>query len=181
MTKRELNEEYFNWMYRLVFKNEKRRSYRKLLKYLNSVEFTYILDFDSNRAEDGMDLRYRFGYEHDYNGPMIAAYLDDRPCSVLEMMVALANRCEEQIMDDPHAGCRRGQWFFSMLASLGLSNMNDENFVRSDAEEIVSRFLSRQYARNGEGGLFTVNSQHDMRNAEIWYQLNWYLDSILLY
>lgn len=179
MTKRELNEEYFNWMYQLVFANEKRRSYRKLLKYLNSVEFTYILDFDSNRAEDGMDLRYRFGYEHDYNGPMIAAYLDDRPCSVLEMMVALANRCEEQIMDDPHAGCRRGQWFFSMLASLGLSGMNDENFVRSDAEKIVSRFLSRQYARNGEGGLFTVNSRHDMRSVEIWYQLNWYLDSIL--
>lgn len=179
MTKRELNEEYFNWMYQLVFANEKRRSYRKLLKYLNSVEFTYILDFDSNRAEDGMDLRYRFGYEHDYNGPMIAAYLDDRPCSVLEMMVALANRCEEQIMDDPHAGCRRSQWFFDMLASLGLSGMNDENFVKSDAEEIVSRFLSRQYARNGEGGLFTVNSRHDMRNAEIWYQLNWYLDSIL--
>ncbi len=179
MTKRELNEEYFNWMYQLVFANEKRRSYRKLLKYLNSVEFTYILDFDSNRAEDGMDLRYRFGYEHDYNGPMIAAYLDDRPCSVLEMMVALANRCEEQIMDDPHAGCRRGQWFFSMLASLGLSGMNDENFVRSDAEGIVSRFLSRQYARNGEGGLFTVNSRHDMRSVEIWYQLNWYLDSIL--
>lgn len=179
MTKRELNEEYFNWMYQLVFANEKRRSYRKLLKYLNSVEFTYILDFDSNRAEDGMDLRYRFGYEHDYNGPMIAAYLDDRPCSILEMMVALANRCEEQIMDDPHAGCRRGQWFFSMLASLGLSGMNDENFVKSDAEEIVSRFLSRQYKRNGEGGLFTVNSRHDMRNVEIWYQLNWYLDSIL--
>lgn len=179
MAKRELNEEYFNWMYQLVFANEKRRSYRKLLKYLNSVEFTYILDFDSNRAEDGMDLRYRFGYEHDYNGPMIAAYLDDRPCSVLEMMVALANRCEEQIMDDPHAGCRRGQWFFSMLASLGLSGMNDENFVRSDAEKIVSRFLSRQYARNGEGGLFTVNSRHDMRSVEIWYQLNWYLDSIL--
>lgn len=179
MTKRELNEEYFNWMYQLVFANEKRRSYRKLLKYLNSVEFTYILDFDSNRAEDGMDLRYRFGYEHDYNGPMIAAYLDDRPCSVLEMIVALANRCEEQIMDDPHAGCRRGQWFFSMLASLGLSGMNDENFVRSDAEKIVSRFLSRQYARNGEGGLFTVNSRHDMRSVEIWYQLNWYLDSIL--
>lgn len=179
MTRSELNEEYFRWMYQLVFANEKRRSYRKLLKYLNSVEFTYILDFDSNRAEDGMDLRYRFGYEHNYNGPMIAAYLDDRPCSVLEMMVALANRCEEQIMDDPHAGCRRGQWFFSMLASLGLSGMNDENFVRSDAEEIVSRFLSRQYARNGDGGLFTVNSRHDMRNAEIWYQLNWYLDSIL--
>ena len=179
MTRSELNREYFNWMYQLVFTNEKRRSYRKLLKYLHSVEFTYILDLDANRAEDGMDLRYRFGYEHDYSGPMIAAYLDDRPCSVLEMMVALANRCEEQIMDDPHVGCRRGQWFFSMLASLGLFSMDDSNFNESEAEQIVTRFLCRKYAANGEGGLFTVNGRHDMRNAEIWYQLNWYLDSIL--
>lgn len=178
MTRSELNEEYFNWMYQLVCQGEKRRSYRKLLHYLHSVEFTYTLDMDANRAEDGIDLRYRFGYEFEYPGPMIAAFLDDRPCSVLEMMVALANRCEEQIMDDPHAGCRRSQWFFDMLASLGLSDMDDHNYG-ARAERIIARFLSRQYARNGAGGLFTVNSRHDMRNAEIWYQLNWYLDSIL--
>lgn len=179
MTRSELNKEYFNWMYQLVCRDERRRSYRELLEYLHAVEFTYILDMDANRAEDGIDLRYRFGYEQGYDDPMIAAFLDDRPCSVLEMMVALANRCEEQIMDDPHAGCRRGQWFFDMLASLGLSDMDDNNFSLEAAEDIVARFLSRQYARNGAGGLFTVDCRHDMRKAEIWYQLNWYLDSIL--
>ena len=178
MTRSELNEEYFNWMYRLVCKDG-RRSYDRLLRYLHSVEFTYILDMDANRAEDGMDLRYRFGYENAYNGPMIAAYLDNRPCSVLEMMVALANRCEEQFMEDPHAGCRRGQWFFDMLASLGLSDMDDAHFRRSYVETVVAKFLSRQYDRNGAGGLFTVNNRPDLRKAEIWYQLNWYLDSIL--
>ena len=40
-----------------------RLSYRKLLEYLHTIEFTYILVMDSNRAEDGTDLRYRFAYE----------------------------------------------------------------------------------------------------------------------
>ena len=43
---------------------------------------------------------------------MISAYLDNKTCSVLEMMIALAIRCEEHIMDDPDVGNRTGQWFW---------------------------------------------------------------------
>ena len=43
-----------------------------------------------------------------------------RPCSVLEMMIALSMRCEEQIMDDPDIGNRTGQWFWDMIDNLGL-------------------------------------------------------------
>ena len=67
MTKNELNDAYFNWMYQLVFdgRYSKRLSYRKLLRELHRIEFTYIIPMDGNRAEDGVDLRYRFGYETD--------------------------------------------------------------------------------------------------------------------
>ena len=41
------------------------------------------------------------------------------------MMIALAIRCEEHIMDDPDAGDRTGQWFWSMLVSLGLGSMDE--------------------------------------------------------
>lgn len=51
---------------------------------------------------------------------MIASYLDNRPCSVLEMIIALAIRLEEHIMDDPDIGNRTGQWFWDMIVSLGL-------------------------------------------------------------
>lgn len=182
MTKNELNNAYFKWLYRLVCKDNryKRLSYRKLLAYLYEVEFTYSIAMDGNRESDGIDLRYRFGYERGYDQHLIASYLDDSPCSVLEMMVALALRCEEHIMCDPEYGDRTGKWFWDMIKSLGLYFMDDAHFDREVAENFVSRFLNREYKRNGEGGLFTVqNGARDMRTAEIWYQMCWYLNDIL--
>jgi len=78
----------------------RRLSYQKLLRHLHNIDFQYMLPMDGNRAEDGIDLRYRFGYEKEYEGSTIASYLDNSPCSVLEMLIALAFRCEEHIMTD---------------------------------------------------------------------------------
>ncbi len=102
----ELNNRYFGWMCQLVDcgKGHRRPSYRRLLSCLYDVEFTYIIRMDANRAEDGMDLRYRFGYEFGYERSKITESLDKRPCTVLEMLIALAMRCEEHIMDDPEVG-----------------------------------------------------------------------------
>lgn len=183
MTKSKLNNEYFEWLYRTVCdidRYSKKLSYRKLFKYLHSVDFDYILPMDGNRAENGTDLRYRFGYEHGYEGPIIASYLDDRPCSVLEMMIALALHCEERIMCDPDVGDRTGQWFWDMISSLGLVHMSDLYFDRDYASDVIERFLKRDFKRNGEGGLFTVrNVKHDMRTREIWYQMCDYVNEIL--
>ena len=104
---------------------------------MHSVEFVYIIGMDGNRAEDGIDLRYRFGYERKHEGPMVATYLDDRPCSILEMMTALANRCEEHIMDDQDIGDRTGQWFWSMISNLGLGSMTDINFNRDYVDYVL--------------------------------------------
>lgn len=181
MTKSELNNEYLEWMYQLVCDERyaKRPSYRKLFSYLYHIDFTYRIGMDGNRSEDGMDLRYRFGYEKSYKSPMIAAFLDDRPCSVLEMLIALSIRCEE-IMADSDVGDRIGQWFWNMIVNLGLGSMNDSKFDKGYVDEVISKFLDRQYSPTGEGGLFTVrHSRYDMRSVEIWYQMCWYLDEIL--
>lgn len=179
MTKNEINDAYFNWMYQLVFDGgySKRLSYRKLLKALHEIEFTYTIPMDGNRAEDGVDLRYRFGYEKSYDNSMISEYLDNRGCSVLEMMIALAVRCEEHIMDDPDIGNRTGQWFWNMIVNLGLDSMNNSKFNRLHVERVIHKFLDRKYCRNGSGGLFKVNySRHDLRTVEIWYQMCWFLE-----
>ena len=120
MTRDELIDQYFDWMYQLVVDDRySNKSYRKLFARLYDTEFTYTIPMDGNRAEDGIDLRYRFGREQLYSDAMVASCLDDRPCSILEMMIALAIRCEEHIMDDPDAGDRTGQWFWSMLGAWG--------------------------------------------------------------
>lgn len=58
MTKNELNDAYFNWMCQLVFdgRYSKKLSYRRLLKVLHKIEFTYSIPMDGNRAEDGIDV-----------------------------------------------------------------------------------------------------------------------------
>lgn len=179
MTKDELVDRYFDWMYQLVVDDRYSKSYHKLFVRLHDTEFSYTIPMDGNRAEDGIDLRYRFDREHSFPDAMIASFLDDRPCSVLEMMVALAIRCEEHIMDDPDVGDRTGLWFWNMLVNLGLGSMADENFDRYFVDNTLERFLERDYQRNGEGGLFTVNNGRDMRTIEIWYQMNYYLSEVI--
>lgn len=100
--------------------------------------------------------------------------------SLEEMLIALAFRCEEHIMSDPEVGNRMGQWFWSMIVSLGLSHMTDQFFDLENVNNVIFRFMEHQYDRNGNGGLFTIDDcKYDLRTVEIWWQMNWYLDSIL--
>ena len=185
MTLDDLKEEYFEWMCSLVADEVETPnstfSYGKLLGYLHSVDFTYTHPMDGNRAEDGVRLRYLFADNQGYTDYRpIAAALDDRPCSVLEMMLALAIRCEQTIMADDDLGDRTGQWFWNMILSLGLNRMTDSNFDEEYVEEVVDRFLHREYDRDGRGGLYTVeHCPKDMRKLEIWYQMCMYLDEIV--
>ena len=177
MTEESIKTLYFDWINEILFDGKKKPSYRKLLNFLHHVEFDYTLPMDGNRADDGINLRYRFGYEKKIPDYIIANCLDTRPCSVLEMMAALALRCEETIMDDPAYGNRLSRWFKDMLRSLGLDTMSDSYFHRRKAEIVIRRFLNREYDRNGRGGLFTISDGlRDMRSAEIWHQMMWYLD-----
>jgi hypothetical protein len=79
-------------------------------------------------------------------------------------------------MGDQDVGDRTGQWFWGMIMNLGLAAMHDKDFDADYANKAVSRFLSRKYGRDGEGGLFTIqHCPHDLRKIEIWYQMCWYL------
>lgn len=173
-----LINDYFNYLCDWVCgdRYSKAVSYNKLLMHLHSIEFRYSIPRDRNRARDGEDLRYRFATTIGYDD--IPPELDG-PCSVLEMMVALAIRCEETIMDDPAVGNRTGQWFWGMVTNLGLGSMHDTRFDRDLVDERIDIFLDREYEPNGRGGLFTVrNTTEDLRELEIWYQLMRYLNSI---
>lgn len=175
----QIQDEYFEWIIRLVTEGKYagRKSWRKLFRLLHETEFIYILDMDANRADDGIDLRYRFAWERHLDARKVDTAFGDRSCSVLEMMAALALRCEEHIMDDPESGNRTGKWFFEMVESLGLEGMDDEHFDKITAADILVRFMRREYRADGRGGLFTVDDGiHDMRDTEIWYQMMWYLN-----
>lgn len=177
MTRTAIQESYFNWMYDLVCKDRfaEANSFRKLLSYLHSMEFTYIIANDANRADDGVDLRYKFSLQSDI--PNAEARITG-PCSVLEMMIALAIN-EEQVMHDPKIGDRTAYWFWRMVVSLGLGGMTDAIFDRYEVKNAVNRLLKREYTADGRGGLFTIKDcRYDLRDVEIWTQMCYYMDYV---
>lgn len=180
MTDAELERKYFEWLYRLVCDDRyggDRASYRRLLTYLHEEPFHFEnkQPRDSARAYDGIDMRYEFAYRQDIDNRIVASVLDVRPCSMLEMMIALCYRCES-IASDYSKGDRIGQWFWVMLQSLGLAGMNDRDFDERLVRDILDRYANNDFARNGEGGLFTLQtSLNDVRDQEIWWQMCRYL------
>lgn len=173
MNEKYSKQKYFNWLcdqieYRKMTHNNK---YTKLLRYLFNKNFTYIIPLDENRYYDGLDLRQKqFDGDIDILGD----------CSILEMLVALSIRCEDYIMCDDDIGDQTGKWFWLMIFNLNLRSMTDEYFDKIYVDDVIYKFLNRKYDPDGTGGLFRIkNCPHDLREVEIWYQLNWYLDTII--
>lgn len=179
MTREQLNSQYFEWIYDILCW-DKKKSFKMLLCALFNIDFTVILPMDENRAEDGEDLRYRFGRDHEYDDAIITTFLDNRPCSVLEMMAALAIRYEEHIMCDIEYGDRTHIWFWEMIKNLGLAHMSDDHYNQRRVDEAIARFLYRMYDADGTGGIFRIpGCPVDLRNVELWYQGCWYLNTII--
>lgn len=170
----EMAHDYYRWLLDKVHWRDYGH-YERVLLYLFSREFYWVVDMDRNRAEDGLELRETFAMEQGHPFFFWRGYLPEY-CTVLEMMVALAVDCEERIMGDPDLGDRTHIWFWIMMNKLGLDGMTDSRFDENRAYLIVDRMLNRTFSKNGAGGLFgKLSHEGDMREVEWWYQLNYYL------
>lgn len=164
---------YLEWLSSKVIPDvDKRVSYQKLLGALHETKFIWNVDNDGNRAFDGEKLRIIF---EDETGEVCRF---KGACTVLEMMVALAIRCENDIMWDPDVGDRTYIWFWDMIRNLNIDWMDDWAFNQEDFDDVMDIFLSRKYDKDGYGGLFYIaGTSIDMRKIEIWYQMNYWLRS----
>ncbi len=165
-----VTNEYFLWLLNLVntsYINEEK--YSKLLWYLFNREFTWVIPNDENRAIDAIELRYEFSSTY-------GLAVNDGPCSVLEVLIRLANDWEHELTYDFHKGDRTSKWFWIMLDNLGLLDYPDWSFEEDIVDEIVSIWLDRRFEKNGIGSVFPVKSGiRDQRSVEIWLQLQDYV------
>ena len=160
-----------------------RRRYSKLLDYLFETPFTWIINNDVNREMDGLELREEYFDEIGIDNEDRDSELDEHRCSVLEMMIALAERIEYHIMGEP-GDDDPSRWVIEMVENLGLDAFDDEAFDENDVDYIVQKWLHRAFDRDGNGSIFPVKKQgknegkngSDMRRAEIWFQMCKYLE-----
>lgn len=146
--------------------------YSRLMDQLHNTPFTYILDRDVNRASDGIALREEFYREKDDD---IGIYDHRDDCSVLEMLVALACRIDDEYIGDPSLS-RPDLIFWEMVCNLGLDVYDDRHFDSTDVEYIIDRWLDRDFLPDGAGSIFPIsNPRKDQREIEIWSQMNEYL------
>lgn len=163
---------YLDWIYELLGGKEGPCSnYRYLMTTLLTIDFYWLVPDDDNRSDDGRALRNKFcadslEIDHDF------LY---QPCTVLEMMAALAFKIETDIMYDPDMPDRTGEWFYDMLHNLDLYKFTDDiwnNNCKYATINIVTKMLDRDYDFDGFGGLYPLeNAQEDQRNVEIWNQM----------
>ena len=162
---------YFNWLCAKVLRLDNPTpslTYWNLLRHLHNTEFVWLLSGDDNRAEDGRELRRHFLLAAD-----IPNHVEWRalPCSLLEMLVAFAQRAEFQT-SEPSA-----QWFWEFIENLELSVCNDAaHFSEDSVDAVLQQFIWRTYDPSGQGGLFPMrHPKHDQTKTELWYQFSEYL------
>ena len=170
MRNKQLLNNYYLWLLGIVdgagyFIDD----YNKMLWKLFETDFVWLLEMDSNRALDALDLRYE--YVHMYGGHPCREF-EWKDASVLEVLIALANNWEHEITYDSRIGDRTAQWFWLMLKNLGLTEYTNSVYNEEEIDEIVNIWIFRRFEKNGKGSPFPVKSgKGDQKKVEIWYQL----------
>ena len=86
----------------------------------------------------------------------------------------------DKIVGDPEGELDIRHWFWMMLDNLDLSAMTDDKYDRMYVYGRVNLFMNREYEPDGDGNIIYIpDCKDDLRKVEIWWQMCWYLDSIL--
>ena len=161
------NKNYFLWLLdRIKMDGVDLDEHMDLLRFLYEYEFTWLIENDANRASKGLSLRYEYNKNWDPG---------DIPCSVLEMLIALAHDWEHEITYDFQKGDRTAQWFWTMLGNLGLLEPNVEKNDKI-VSHLVGTWLGREFDENGVGSPFPRHdAEKNQKEVEIWMQLQGYV------
>ena len=150
---------YFRWLTDQIDDGSGRvKKYRHLLSDLFDISYKWVIELDSNRAVDGMNLRekYRAGYERDMG------------CSVLEMLIAMCVRFEYSVAAEPGEE-DPSRWFWLILKQLDLDIFTDRNYDSDAVNSILDEFLS--------GQKFIYLGKPGARD-DLWYQIGYLSESI---
>jgi hypothetical protein len=132
-----MNNQYFQWLCDIVCVNTAENSYWLLTKALHRKEFFWTVANDDNRAADGKKLRERFSDEMGYSScdPISG------PCTVFELLIALAERCERMMAGS--CDKKTADWFWKILENIGLDKYTDDSYADTAAPSVAAGISAR--------------------------------------
>lgn len=156
---------------------ESERTYFMLADKLFNSDFYWCLTMDENRVSDAKALRYWFANIGsaftDYDALMA------RPATVLEVLIALADRMDRDVMRGIEYKDRSIKWFWMFIQNLGLDKFTDRNWTVDNAikaSNIIDTWMKREFKPDGKGSPFPLkNPQKDQRTVDLWYQMQAYI------
>lgn len=201
MTIQEVMKRYFDWMVNFVIVPSPsggsmiplrlgyRYNHSLLLDFLNKMDFIVPVDFgsvDVDRVRDATSMRVEFLLDLKTEGVDCGELSDQMvlpsSVSVLEILVAFARKIESCVMGDSEKGDRTGVWFWTMIYNLKLINISDEAFqstrgiTRWTIQDIVNRWMMREYHVLGDGSLFPLRNQMvNQQKLSMWSQMLSYM------
>lgn len=170
------DEYYFSWLCRKIGSGDDSK-WDDVLRLLFYMTFRSFVPNDENRATDGLEQRDMFQHE---TGFRMNQQEYNRPCSVLEMLIALASRMAFLTTSDPaDDDCDDIITnFWIMISNLNLLPRNERGYSNNDKK--IDSFVMRRYRSDGQGGIFPLkNPRQDQREVELWYQMQEYVATTL--
>lgn len=166
------NRDYFEWLKDIVSVDEMfdNRSYMLLLKDLHSIDYISTYYLDDSRILDGIALRNQYAMDMCTDEPD-----QGRPCSVLEMLIALSIRIENDVTGFPTYD-HPERWFWEMLDNIDLTRCTDEYYSSDYVRQQVDNWMNRRYTAKGVGSIFPLQKYvADQRKKSTWDQAMLYL------
>lgn len=145
-------------------------NYLLLLQTLHKRDYIWSVQMNTNRVQDAFQMRNFYALS---NGifPPVDSTGEYPAASVLEVLLALSYRCEEDIMGEPGKD-HPARWFWMMMQNLDLMKNDDEHFDHIYVDQRLTDWLEGRYKRNGQGSPFPLmNPKGDQRKKELWQQM----------
>lgn len=178
---------YIEWLESFTIdetlEERRRPTYSNLLRKLWTIPFHGSIGNDSDRGEEGLELRVRYNHILAKNSGIS---MDDIPnihelfgrdCRVLEMLIALSMRMYD-IMQDMGFYNSVSRWFWEIMENVGFDFLDDDTWSGYDSDKLVEQTVNDIMNLKGDkldrmpGGWFHVEG---WQNLEIWYQMHAYL------
>ena len=175
---------YYDWLTDEIDIDDKVNLYEHLLEYLFNTDFVWLksIPLDENRAIDGVDLRKKYAKMLGQNdGNLLLNLMENKPCSLLEMFVAFADRMTQLVNT-----LSKESFFWMFIDNLGLGWATEYDFDIDIVAEILNDFMFGTVQEKKKKGhenppvLFPCREVYNNLNSDLFLQANLYLKSYFL-